>query len=56
MAGTLEVRTMPRDVVCTVCKGPARNACTLKIKGRVKIAGFLCDAHLAEQPHRIKRI
>ncbi len=56
MKGTLEVRTMPKDVVCTVCKGAARNACTLKIGGRSRIAGFLCDVHLAEQPYRIKRI
>lgn len=54
--GTLEVRQMPRDVVCTVCKGAARNACTLYVGGRRKIAGFLCDAHLAEQPFKIKHM
>lgn len=45
-----EVRTMPCDVVCSVCKGQTRNACVQKVKGRVKVSSFVCDSCLGKLP------
>jgi hypothetical protein len=47
------VRTMPRDVTCHVCKGPTRNAVTVK---SARIAGFVCDDCLKPLPFQIKRV